>query len=266
MPIVVNKTETRFAGRVLKVNKFMAHRNMSDTLDYSDWRTVECCKAFVWLGTHAVPPNNYYGEPTTTIYAQDSTYTASLSSPCYVSRELKAEEQFAWIDCSNHFVWRGEDHLDPTVDEILEEGAVAALPVWEAHQKVLAEATAKKLAAEKAEQEEQNRIEAEKAAAMAAKKAAKLDASKAAADAEFARLPAKGTIVTVGNFTGTLFWTGIKAYRGQYNCRVGVKDSKGNVEWANARDVLVAEPVSSTDKTSGDAARAAAVARLKAAV
>lgn len=218
----------QFIGRVVRIERQTETRNLSGTLDYTDNQSVTAVYALVWLGTHAVPAKDRYGRP----YAYTS---AGLYDQ---SRELKAEEQFAWIDCTNDFTWRGCDILSPKVDENLDPAAVDALPVWEAHQKFLADERAAKAAAERAKWEELKRIEAEKAAAKEAKKAAKLESSRAVADAEFARLPAKGSIVSMNNFTGKLFWTGIKAYRGVYSVRVGVKDSKGNVEWGNARDVL----------------------------
>ena len=257
MAIVVNHETKIFVGRVLKVKNFVARRNMSDTLDYTDSRKVECCEAFVWLGTHAVPPTDHYGKPTTTVYSQ-------LNLVHNKPRELAMEEQFAWIDCSNHFVWRGSDHLVPTVDETIEEGALKALPVWESHQKFLAEEHSKKIAAEKAKQEEQDRINAEKEAIKAAKKAAKLESSKSVAEADFARLPAKGTVVSIGDSTGILFWSGIKAYRGQYTCRVGVKDNKGNVEWGNAKDLKVDSVVTEKEASSSEVQNA--LTRLKAAM
>jgi|688.fasta_scaffold184366_2 hypothetical protein len=205
MPIVVTTTyptkatTTQHEGRVVRIERTMQSRNMSDTLDYTDIRTVECVYALVWTGG----------------------------------------EQFSFIDCSNHFAWRGADYLVPTVDETLDAGAVEALPVWEAHQKFLASERAAKAATERAKWEEMKRVEAEREAAKEAKKAAKLEASKAAADADYVMVaPMKGSIVTVAGFTGTLFWIGVKAYRGQYGVRIGVKDAKGNVQWGAAKDLL----------------------------
>ena len=39
-------------GIVVSVRTFEAHRNTSDTLDYSDYRTVECVEALVYIGEH----------------------------------------------------------------------------------------------------------------------------------------------------------------------------------------------------------------------
>jgi acetyl/propionyl-CoA carboxylase alpha subunit len=221
---------TEFAGRVVRIERQTETRNLSGTLDYTDNQSVDAVYALVWLGTHAAPGRDRgYNRPMT--YASASQYDQP--------RELKAEEQFAWIDCTNDFTWRGCDYLTPTVDETLEAGAVAALPVWEAHQTFLAAERAAKAAAERVKWEESKRIEAEKAAAKEAKKAAKLEASKAAADADYVMVaPMKGSVVTVAGFTGTLFWIGVKEYRGQYGVRIGVKDAKGNVQWGAAKDLL----------------------------
>ena len=35
-------------------------------------------------------------------------------------------------------------------------------------------------------------------------------------------------------FTGKVFWMGVSKYRGAYNARAGVKDSKGEVAWIDA--------------------------------
>lgn len=80
-------TSTKHAGRVLSVRRFESRRNMSDTLDYSDWRTVDCVSAYVYLGRTR----------------EDGS-------------ERPVRERFATIDCSNHFAWRGADHLTPGVD------------------------------------------------------------------------------------------------------------------------------------------------------
>jgi hypothetical protein len=220
---------TAFAGRVVRIERQTETRNLSGTLDYTDNQQVNAVYALVWLGNHAVPGKDYYGRVMT--YAEAGRYNEP--------RELKVEEQFAWIDCTNDFTWRGSDILTPTVDETLDAGAVAALPVWEAHQTFLAAERAAKAAAERVKWEESKRIEAEKAAAKEAKKAAKLEASKAAADADYVMdAPMKGSVVTVAGFTGKLFWIGVRAYRGQYKCGIGVKDAKGNVQWGAAKDLL----------------------------
>ena len=79
---------------------------------------------------------------------------------------------------------------------------------------------------------------AAKAAARAAAAGAKLAATKDDATALLAKLPPKGTTVTVKGITGQLFWSGIKAYRGVNSARIGVKDSGGVAHWFAASDLV----------------------------
>lgn len=222
--------ETQFAGRVVRIMEQAETRNVSGTLDYTDNQYLTAVYALVWLGEHGVPPQDRHGRPV----AYHKQYRSD------VSRDLLPHEQFAWIDCTNEMTWRGADILCPSVDDVLEAGAVAALPVWEAEQCRLADERAAKAEEVRRRMAEGSRKVAERAAAWEAKKAAKLADSRVTADDEAARLPAKGSRVTLGNVTGTLFWIGVKAYRGKYSCRVGVKDASGNVTWGNAREVLTA--------------------------
>ena len=67
-----------------------------------------------------------------------------------------------------------------------------------------------------------------------AKKQAKEDALRSEAEKLLARIPAKGTMVTVDGFTGQVFWTGVSKYYGKFNARAGVKNSKGEVQWIDA--------------------------------
>lgn len=222
--------ETQFAGRVVRIMQQPETRNVSGTLDYTDARCLTAVYALVWLGEHGVPPQDRYGMPR----AHHKQYRHDTV------RDLLPHEQFAWIDCTNEMTWRGADILRPSVDDVLEAGAVAALPVWEAEQQRLADERAAKAEEVRRRMEEESRKVAERNAAREAKKAAKLADSRVAADDDAARLPAKGSRVTLGKVSGELFWIGVKAYRGQYQCRVGVKDASGNVTWGNAREVAVA--------------------------
>lgn len=222
--------ETAFAGRVVRIMERAETRNVSGTLDYTDNQHFTAVYALVWLGEHGVPPQDRWGRPV----AYHKQYRSD------VSRDLLPHEQFAWVDCTNDMTWRGADILHPSVDDVLEAGAAAALPVWEAEQKRLEEERAAKAAADRLKWEEEERKVAARNAAREAKKAAKLADSRRVADDEAARLPSRGTRVTLGKVSGELFWIGVKAYRGQYQCRVGVRDAAGNVTWGNAREVLAA--------------------------
>ena len=231
------ETSEGFAGRVVRIMQRSEYRNLSDTLDYSDFQTITATYALVWLGTHGLAgrrERGYVGDLPRVDH--DSQFRISCGD---AARDLAAHEQFGWIDCTNAFVWRGCDELVPRVDEVLDAGAVAALPVWEAEQKRLDDERLAQIAADKVRREAEAAAEAAKKAAREAKKAAKLEASKAAADADYVMVaPMKGSIVTVAGFTGTLFWIGVKEYRGQYGVRIGVKDAKGNVQWGAAKDLL----------------------------
>mgnify|MGYP003343780045 CR=1 FL=1 len=206
---------TQFSGRVIEVRTFQATRNMSDTLDYSDYRVVTCTEALVWLGTHGMPA--LYTEP----------------------RDLEFHEQFRWIDVSNHFAWRNNEVRTAEVDAVMGVNGDplmwANLIAWRNHLENVAAIRRR---------EEEERKEAARAAAKAkaekeAVRAAKDEAAKASAEREqLAKMPPKGTSVrTKGGLVGKVFWTGTKKYRGTWNVRLGVKDSRGTVEWCGVDDV-----------------------------
>jgi len=76
-----------------------------------------------------------------------------------------------------------------------------------------------------------------KGPAAAAKKAARIAASQPAAEALLAKVPPKGTTVTVDGVTGKVAWMGTKVYRGRWSARVGVKDAVGQMHWVDAAKV-----------------------------
>ena len=236
MPIIktdykTNAPETLFRGRVLKVERTTETRNWSDTLDYSDHRSTECTWALVYIGTYGVPPRGWNGRVITHIK------DASWETP----RDLTVGERFAWVDCTNLFGDRCGYMLAAEVDTVGDlliaggaENIYDQLAAWEAHHRAAAEARiaehnkkeAIRLAAEK--------LAADKKAARQAKAAAKDAVGKAEAEGQLARIPAKGTTVTVAGFTGKVFWTGVSKYRGAWSARAGVKDGRGNVQWVEA--------------------------------
>jgi len=222
----ITKDETLFVGRVVRIDVVSETRNWSDTMDYTDYRTTKCTYALVYLGRHGIAPYNHLGRPT----------TGTTALRCTPTRDLAVAERFAWVDCTNLFSWRGCPTLEPQVDtfdqqllwggpEMLED-----LAAWDAAMETLkARAAEERAAAAKAaETQRQATI------AKAEKKAAKEAQLKASADALLARIPVKGTTVTVDGFTGKVFWVGVSKYRGAYNARAGVKDSKGEVAWIDA--------------------------------
>lgn len=83
---------------VVDVRKFFAKRNLSDTLDYSDFQTVEVTEALVYRGRTAVK------------------WDYAVSQQVVV--ELEPINRFKWIDCSNLFTWRGTGVDNPRVDDI----------------------------------------------------------------------------------------------------------------------------------------------------
>lgn len=90
------KITAKYEGCVIEVRSFVSRRNMSDTLDYTDFRDVECMEALV-----------YEGRVTNAWDAVEGKY---------VERPALPLERFAWVDCSNHFTWRGADLAIAEVD------------------------------------------------------------------------------------------------------------------------------------------------------
>ena len=200
-----------YAGRVIEVVRFQERRNMSDTLDYTDWRIVDCVRALVWLGTEG-HPGNYEWNP---------------------SRPLEFHEQFMWVDCSNHFSDRCGYTLHPEADAWTSESRGdplmwANLLAWRGHQEALRkEKIAQK---EAADAESRERFNAQLAADAARKQA--MEERKAEAES-LLRIwaPSKGTVVSLPHMTGTVFWMGVKMFRGAWRSTVGVKDGQGNAHW-----------------------------------
>jgi hypothetical protein len=198
-----------YAGRVIEIRRYKAHRNMSDTLDYTDWRTVDCCDALVWLGVEG-HPGDYEWNP---------------------SRPLEFHEQFMWVDCSNHFSDRCGYSVHPEVDVHPGSGEPimwANLIAWRGHQEGLRRELVARKEAQHAEQRAKFNAE------LAERAAREQKVAEARAEAEQLLLtyaPAKGTSVTVDGVTGQVFWTGVKYYRSKWRSTVGVKDKYGTASW-----------------------------------
>ena len=218
-----------FEGRVVRIEHTTETRNWSDTMDYTDMRSTECTWALVWLGTHGLPPRGYEDRP-----------IVDLPAPWNdgKERDLEFYEQFAWIDCTNLFSDRCGYSLEAVSDgafgQFGEPLMWANLFAWDAHQDAARAERLKKLTAEIAAREAEIAAENAKRAARRAKADAKAAASKTEADAQLALIPPKGTVVTVGNFTGTIFWMGSSKYRGKFSARAGVRASNGEVIWVDA--------------------------------
>lgn len=223
-----------FIGRVLEVNHVMEERNCSDTMDYSDFRTVNAIYALVWLGTENVKPRPY--DVKSGPMPRDRTAPLELSSWDKVET-LDIIDQFAWIDCTNTFAHRNGFSIAPVVDtfdmQLLHGGPMMLdnLATWQvliaAHRDAR---LVEQIAVQKAEDDDAAARNAA-AAKRAATATAKLEASRAAANEDFKKLPAKGTAVTVDGVTGRVFWTGVTKYRGSFAARYGVKNERGEVAW-----------------------------------
>lgn len=190
-----------YAGCVIEVRTYQATRNMSDTMDYTDFRTVNCTDALVWLGPFNHPHGNKY-------------------TP---ARELEFFEQFVYIDCSNHFSDRDFQYLKAEADATKEGSPLlwANYLAWKAHKEA-----------------EANRLLLEQKMEREAREASRLAAEKKDADqkAEVETLlrdysPTKGTTVTIDGVTGEVFWKGVKKYRGRWRATVGIRDSRGVAHW-----------------------------------
>ena len=204
-----------YSGRVIEVRRYKDLRNMSDTLDYTDWRTVECCDALVWLGVEG-HPGNYEWNP---------------------SRPLEFHEQFMWVDCSNHFSDRCGYTLHPEADAWTSESRGdplmwANLLAWRGHQEALRkEKVAQK---EAADVERRERFNAQLAAERAKKQ--KVEEARLAAETLLQEhAPPKGTVVTYGELTGTVFYHGVKFWYGAWRSTVGVKDERGTAHWLDSK-------------------------------
>lgn len=226
------ETTSLFQGRVLRVVHGSEYRNVSDTLDYSDWQTVKTVRALVWLGTHGLPPRITPGE----VVASLEVYSWELDKV----RDLNIGEQYAWIDCSNVFADRNDYSLHPEVDtfdmQLLHGGPqmIEGVAAWEAFHKARNEQFLEEARIEAEKRQAIVDAENAKQAARQAKRAAKVAVAKAEAEKLLARIPAKGTVVTIDGFTGKVFWMGVKSYYGKWNARAGVKDARGNVQWIPA--------------------------------
>ena len=224
-----------FEGRVLRVVKTKETRNWSDTLDYTDHRTTDVTWALVYIGTYGVP-----AKEASWTFRRVTTSLEPTSSELQGARELEIGERYGWVDCTNLFADRFGYVLEPSVDsfdmQLLIGGPemIEGVAAWEEfHAARWAQQEREREAKATADRAKYEAVYAKQAARQAALDA-KLKAEKAVAEGQLARIPAKGTTVTVDGFTGKVFWIGVSKYRGKWNARAGVKDSAGNVQWVPA--------------------------------
>jgi hypothetical protein len=232
MPIIktdykTNAPELLLRGRVIRIEKTSETRNWSDTLDYTDHRSTECTWALVYLGTHGVAPRDWHGR-----------MIAHIKDPSWETpRDLTVGERFAWLDCTNLFGDRHGYLLAAEVDTVGDlliaggkESIYDQLAAWDDFNSKEAEKAAEQRRLEETRRQAEAKANAEKAAI----KRAKDEGLKAEAEKMLARIPAKGTTVTVDGFTGQVFWTGATKYYGKWSARAGIKDARGNVAWVTA--------------------------------
>lgn len=208
--------EAMHEGRVIEVRRYKSHRNMSDTMDYSDWRTVDCCDALVWLGLEGHPHGRMWESP----------------------RALEFHEQFAWIDCSNHFSDRCGYIRTPEVDAHPGTGEPimwANLLAWRSHQDGLR----KEFVARREVEDEDRRSKFNIELVKRHEREKKMMEEKEVAEQLLRTYaPAKGTSITVDDFTGTVFWSGAKLFRGKWRATVGVKDKHGAANWIDISEFM----------------------------
>ena len=118
-PSVVKEVKRVYEGRVVAQRAFNAQRNMSDTLDYSDYRHVDCAEALVYRGRIG---KKY-----------------SFECQHEVDYELELHQRFIWEDCSNHFVWRGAPHRAIEIDQSNDPELIEDYAAWQQLQVELAE-------------------------------------------------------------------------------------------------------------------------------
>jgi hypothetical protein len=205
-------------------------------MDYSDYRTTSCTYAMIYLGHHGVPGDTTHSARIMThVNVQTGMYPNT-----YAPRDLEVHERFAWVDCTNLFSDRFGYSLkadeDTFGDVMLHCGAEIydELAAFEAHHTAVRDARIAESARQEAIRKAAEEVEKAKKAARQAKKEAKEAELKASAEKFLARIPAKGTEVTVDGFTGKVFWTGATKYRGSWSARAGVKNGKGEVVWVPA--------------------------------
>jgi len=107
----LGETTYSSVGRVLDIRTYVARRNVSDTLDYTDFQDVHCTDALVYRGRVHRGPDWWSSRAGT--YVKDGD-------------QVPVAARFEWVDCSNHFAWRGSDVRHAKVDARPEDDAEMA--------------------------------------------------------------------------------------------------------------------------------------------
>lgn len=104
MPIIKSLSDNGpqvvlFVGRVVRIEMGTETRNCSDTLDFTDFQSVDVTYALVYIDETLVP-----------LSSAEREYTK------YARHEHG--DKFVRVDCTNMFVWRGSPSMTPVVDEM----------------------------------------------------------------------------------------------------------------------------------------------------
>lgn len=121
---VPGPTTASYVGRVVAVEQFYASRNHSDTLDYTDFRTVLCTSALVYEGREAAAGS------------WDSWRCCTRKEP----EPLDVQDRFRYVDCTNIFAWRGSNLVHCTADADMDSDPEMAedFAAWVAGQVLIA--------------------------------------------------------------------------------------------------------------------------------
>jgi len=154
-------------GRVVEVRKYLARRNVSDTLDCSDYQDVVVTEALVYFG-RKVSDEPHLETPRRVLRKSNLNVVERWLNHHELKpgEEIPPLERLGWIDCTNTFVWRGAASLKPTVDAfplgvgLTDPDFLEDYAVWKAHTEEVARKTAEdKRVREEAQHKAQEEIE-----------------------------------------------------------------------------------------------------------
>lgn len=237
---MLNEKREFFKNAVVKMVTQKESRNLSDTLDYSDFHTVQAKYALVWLpalgtaGRYYLHAQNIEGLQTKVATILDAN--SGMGKAYETALNLPAEYQFAWVDCTNQLSWRTAISRDAEIDafsavvpftlQLIEAYIAYCEYVDVKHAELIAEKQAR--LARIAEQEQKQHAEA-----LADQNL------KHMLEIEFTRRGCKkGVSVNTPRGAAKISWTGVQKYRGKWNARVGVRFN-GQMEFFGLDQVSV---------------------------
>lgn len=236
-----NTQRELFKNAVLKLHTQSESRNCSDTLDYSDFQTVTARYALVWLPALDASMKYYLrndgpslnGVKQIVAVLVNADYSFGDANGASASK-LPAEQQFAWIDCSNHMAWRYGVTRAPEMDAFaavthFTAQMLEAYFVYDENQKKLAiDAEKAVMAAKSREDERLKKAAAEEQAEQALKHSLEIKLASGGFK--------KGVSVKTSKGSGKIAWTGITKYRGKWDARIGVRIA-GNMQFFALNEV-----------------------------